>query len=245
MQEELDEVARRIGAAWQTSVLTGTGLPGALGGLALTHPEDPAASLAGHLRDPVVTWELTLARRARAEAQAPRAAHELFARWSRRLRDLKVLTQDVAGLHDAAGTISVLELHGSVWDVGCALQCVTSSRRWRDARVAFDRVPPMCVYCGANLRPGELLVGESLPLDRVLRAHHAAQRCDVLLVVGLEVADDLVVSLLEAAKSPSTVVVQVGPSAGKRTRWLMDVVLEGPIDDVLTRLDAALPREPD
>jgi thiamine pyrophosphate-dependent acetolactate synthase large subunit-like protein len=79
----------------------------------------------------------------------------------------------------------------------------------------------------------------------VLRAHHAAQRCDVLLVVGLEVADDLVVSLLEAAKSPSTVVVQVGPSAGKRTRWLMDVVLEGPIDDVLTRLDAALPREPD
>jgi len=244
----LQEVARRLRGAWKTTVLTGAGLSAASGvptfrgegGLWNTHRAEELASVEGFRRDPRLVWEWTLERKALIAGCAPNRAHELLADWSRRLPGFAVLTQNVDGLHDAAGTVSVIELHGSIWEVGCALQCVESPRRWRDPVLEYRSSPPTCVYCGALLRPGEVWFGEQLPLDRLLRAAQAAQRCDVLLVVGTTALVEPAAKLIEMAKSPSTLVVEINPEPSRKAAWLMDVVLAAPAVEVLERLDALL-----
>jgi NAD-dependent deacetylase len=195
------------------------------------------ASVEGFRADPTLVWELVQERRQLVATCAPNRAHEVLADWSRRLPGFVVLTQNVDDLHDRAGTISVVKLHGSLWEVGCAWQCAMSPRRWRDERVDLGRLPSMCMYCGAMLRPGEVLFGEQLPLDQALRAHQAAQRCDVMLVIGTSAVVQPAASLVEAAKSPSTLVVEINPEPVKKAAWLMDIVLPGPAEEVLDRID--------
>lgn len=206
---------------------------------------DDLASAGGFQRDPRAVWEWTLERKRQIAGCAPNRAHELLADWSRRLPGFVVLTQNVDGLHDVAGTISVLELHGSIWEVGCALQCVESPRRWRDERLDYPRLPPTCVYCGAMLRPGEVWSCEQLPLERALRAAQAAQRCDVMLVIGTTAVVEPAASLIEMARSPSTLVVEINPEPSASAAWLMDVVLRAPAVEALERLDEELRQDDD
>lgn len=245
----LAEVARRLRTAVKTTVLTGAGVSAASGiptfrgegGLWRTHKAEDLASVDGFRRDPRLVWEFTLERKAQMAGCAPNRAHEVLADWSRRLSGFTLLTQNVDGLHDVAGTVSVIELHGSIWEVGCAQQCVGSPRRWRDPALEYRSSPPTCIYCGALLRPGEVWFGEQLPLDRMLRAAQAAQRCDVMLVIGTTAVVDPAAKLIELAKSPSTLVVEINPEPSKKAAWLMDVVFAAPAVDVLERLNALLP----
>lgn len=249
-EQTLQEVARRLHVAWKTTVLTGAGLSAASGvptfrgeeGLWRTHRPEDLASVDGFRRDPHTVWEWTLERKRLIAECAPNRAHEVLADWSRRLPGFTVLTQNVDGLHDRAGTISVLELHGSIWEVGCALQCVDSPRRWRDERLEYPQTPPTCFYCGALLRPGEVLFGEQLPLDSALRAAQATQRCDVMLVIGTTAVVEPAASFIEMAKSPSTLVVEINPEPSQKAAWLMDVVLKAPAVQVLDRLEEELRR---
>jgi NAD-dependent deacetylase len=244
----LREVARRLREAWKTTVLTGAGLSAASGvptfrgadGLWRTHQAEDLASVQGFRADPQLVWEFTLERKRVIAACAPNRAHEILAAWSRTLPSFTVLTQNVDGLHDRAGTVSVIELHGSIWEVGCALQCVDSPRRWRDESLDYRTLPPTCIYCGALLRPGEVWFGEQLPLDRTLRAAQSAQRCDVMLVIGTTAVVEPAASFIEMAKSPSTLVVEINPEPSRKAAWLMDVVLAAPAVEVLERLDSEL-----
>jgi NAD-dependent deacetylase len=89
-----------------------------------------------------------------------------------------VITQNVDGLHQAAGSKSVIELHGSP----DALICLACRSR-RRARIAELTSPPRC-ECGAILKPDVVLFNEMLPLEAIEKAQELARRCDVCLVVG-------------------------------------------------------------
>ncbi|QSG05186.1 NAD-dependent deacylase [Halapricum desulfuricans] len=118
------------------------------------------------------------------EEVEPNAAH-------RALADLEgdghldaVITQNVDGLHRAAGSGAVIELHGTNREV----ECVECGRRI-PAESAFDRaedgeLPPQCEECGGVLKPAVVLFGEPMPDEPTIRAHKLAGRSDLFLAIG-------------------------------------------------------------
>lgn len=144
-----------------------------------------------------------------AQAQ-PNAVHRALALWETQGRQSVLLTQNVDGLHQRAGSRSVIDLHGRLDGVVC-LGCGVPSQRaalqerladlnpeWAglDAATAPDgdadlegrdfrsfRVPP-CVHCGGMLKPDVVFFGENVPRERSRRATEALQASDALLVIG-------------------------------------------------------------
>lgn len=107
----------------------------------------------------------------------PNAGHEIIAEFERRGLVSCVITQNIDGLHQAAGTRTVYELHGSVGKVRC-MDCGAPSGQGD----FISRAP--CASCGGKLRPGVVLFGESLPADALDSAWSASEGADVFIVLG-------------------------------------------------------------
>ncbi len=140
---------------------------------------------------------------------APNAAHEALADLEAAGHLDAVVTQNVDGLHQAAGSEDVVEVHGN----GDRVACRSCDRRF-DAEPAFERVrageevPPTCEHCGGTLKPDVVLFGEQLPEHALYRAQHLAERVDVLLAVGSSLTVQPIASLPGvAADGGATLVV--------------------------------------
>ncbi|MFB6303657.1 MAG: NAD-dependent protein deacylase [Haloferacaceae archaeon] len=164
-------------------------------------------------RDPAGFWRdrIDLHDALFGDDPAPNAAHRALARLERAGRLDAVLTQNTDGLHAAAGSERVIELHGSADRVVCPA-CGTR----RDAAPVRDRaagdLPPRC-SCGAALKPDVVLFGEALPRDRLAEARRLARESDLLLVVGSSLAVEPAASLPRtAARSGRLAVVNLEPT---------------------------------
>jgi len=140
-------------------------------------PEDMATE-AAYRKHPRMVWDWYQERRERVLQAQPNPAHLAIAALAKR-KTVTVVTQNVDGLHQRAGSEGVIELHGNLfvdkWLGGCG-KC--------DVATAEPGRPPRCATCGAMLRPGVVWFGEQLPLVANYRAEEAANTCDVCLVVG-------------------------------------------------------------
>jgi NAD-dependent deacetylase len=125
-------------------------------------------------RDPLLVWEWYEWRRELIRNARTNAAHDAIAR----LRSAVVVTQNVDGLHDRAGSAEIVELHGNIFRVRCTREGTTQVHE-----EAFDALPPHC-ECGGLLRPDVVWFGEMLPEEAVARAVNAIRRADLLLVIG-------------------------------------------------------------
>ena len=96
---------------------------------------------------------------------------------------LTLITQNVDGLHERAGTLNVVRFHGSIWEVSCWNGCALSPRTWRDETVPYSEIPPRCPHCQGPLRPGVVWFGEGIHPE-VLEICHTALDCDLFATVG-------------------------------------------------------------
>lgn len=140
-------------------------------------PEELATE-AAFLKDPAkvwrwYAWRLSLVRKAR-----PNPGHIALARMERLLPRMTLVTQNVDGLHRAAGSRALLELHGSILRTRC-----TAEGTEQPAPESLDALPH-CPSCDALLRPAVVWFGESLPEETWRAAERAASDCAVFLVVG-------------------------------------------------------------
>ncbi len=193
MDERLDRLAVAIRDGEGTVALTGagvstaSGIPDFRGEDGIWGREfDPASFHRRRFeRDPDGFWRdrLRLHERLVPEDVAPNAAHEALAALESSGHLDAVITQNTDGLHTAAGSGTVIELHGNAARVVCE-SCGERS----PAEEAFDRVragetPPTC-RCGGVLKPDVVLFGESLSREAIERAREYAVDCDVFLAVG-------------------------------------------------------------
>ena len=133
------------------------------------------ATIDAFRRDPVKVWDfyaLRLEALARAE---PNAGHLALAELERRGLVQAVVTQNIDGLHQRAGSEDVIEVHGSIRTAKC-LEC--------GEEAALDRAMPECPRCGAVMKPGVVMFGELLPPEAMERATELARGAGLLLVVG-------------------------------------------------------------
>jgi NAD-dependent deacetylase len=179
-----------VRAARRLVVLTGAGMSAESGvptfrdaqtGLwSKFRPEDLATE-AAFRANPAMVWDWYAMRRAMVAQVEPNAGHRALAEFAARHPGrLTLVTQNVDGLHQRAGSPGVLALHGNI-----------AEDKWLDAPrdcchidAAVAGRPPYCDRCGNMLRPAVVWFGELLPLRALEAAEQAARACDLMLVVG-------------------------------------------------------------
>lgn len=236
----LAAVAERFRAATRIAVLTGAGISAESGiptfreaqtGLWQRFRAEELASPEAFARDPLTVWEWYRWRRVLIDRAQPNEGHKAVVTLQRHKPDTTVVTQNVDGLHQAAGTRDVIELHGSIHHARCS-SC-GSMRSWEPDEPVF---PPVCTDCGAMLRPNIVWFGENLPATVLERAFEAAERCEVFLSIGTSNLVQPAASLpwLAATRSALVVVVNVAMHGQREADNV--VHLTGKAGEVLPRL---------
>lgn len=194
-------------------------------------------SSAGMLeRDLPAVWEWFNYRRDLLVSLKPNPAHDAIAQWQERIKEFTLVTQNIDGLHQAAGSRGAIELHGNIWRARC-FDCGAT----QDVRsLKFDEGVPCCFECGGNLRPDVVLFGEMLPPGAFERAAAAAQHCDLCFVVGTSALVYPAASIPEIARSAGAYVVEVNPERTPLSE-LCDEVLTGKAGEILPLLSEARP----
>jgi NAD-dependent deacetylase len=246
-------VAARLTASARITVLTGAGVSAAsgvptfrgAGGLWRQFRAEDLATPEAFARDPGVVWEWYRWRRGLIAACAPKPAHEVLARWSRRFPSFTLATQNVDGLHEAAGTEHLLRLHGSIWQVRCARPCARGAEPWSDdaPEVARQRVDereklPQCPYCGGLARPAVVWFGEALD-EKIFAAAVAATRCDVFFTIGTSAAVYPAAGLVAEARRRGAFTVEINPTATGASA-IVDAAISVPAEIALPAIDALI-----
>ncbi|HYX27042.1 MAG TPA: NAD-dependent deacylase [Pyrinomonadaceae bacterium] len=194
-------------------------------------PFDVISSAGMLQRDLPAVWEWFNYRRNLLASLKPNAAHRTIARWQDDFSDLALVTQNIDGLHQAAGSRDVIELHGNIWRARCS-DC---EGRYSLNELAIDEGVPRCFDCGGNLRPDVVLFGEMLPLGAFERAADAAQRCDVCFVVGTSAVVYPAASIPEIARANGAYIVEVNPERTPLSSFC-DQVLTGKAGEIMPML---------
>lgn len=240
---DIDEVAGRLSRAEAVTVLTGAGVSAASGvptfrgpgGLWRHYRPEELATPQAFARNPALVWEWYAWRRERIAACAPNAAHAVIAEWSRRIARFALITQNVDGLHERAGTEHVIRFHGSLWDLQCWERC--GIEPWRDERVPLPEMPPRCPACGGLARPAVVWFGEGID-PHVLARSHQATKCDLFMVVGTSSVVYPAAGLTNAAASRGACTVEINPDATEVSATV-DFSIRGAAEEILPRLPLA------
>ena len=182
--------ATRVVALTGAGISTDSGIPDFRGprGVWTKDPKAERLSTLHHyMSDPAVrvkAWRLRLEHP--AWSASPNAAHRALAELERKGKLHSVITQNVDGLHQAAGTSdeNLIEIHGCLRDVVC-MSCGERAPMHRAlARVRAGDDDPACRTCGGILKSATVSFGQSLDADDLARAQHAAVTSDVFLAIG-------------------------------------------------------------
>ena len=234
----LERVREWIAAARHIAVLTGAGMSAESGvptfrdaqtGLWSRFRPEELATEEAFRANPRHVWDWYAMRRERMKDVSPNAGHFALAAFAlRHPGRLTLITQNVDGLHQRAGSPGVLALHGNI-----------AEDKWLDApRACCDGPPPVegrpprCGVCGNLRRPAVVWFGEMLPIDVLEAAEEAAEDCDLMLVVGTSGAVYPAAGLARTARG-RVVVVNPEPSDLDDAA---DVVLRGTAAGLLPQL---------
>ena len=144
------------------------------------------------------------------------------------LPDFTLITQNIDGLHQRAGSQDVLTLHGDIWHV----RCTACDFRGEDHRVPLPEIPPRCARCGGLLRPDVVWFGEALPHDVLEAAWTVSSRVALMLVVGTSAVVQPAASLPLLAKEGGATLIEVNPKETPLSAYA-DETLRGPAGDIL------------
>jgi NAD-dependent deacetylase len=233
--------ARCVVALTGAGISTESGIPDFRGpkGVWTKNPEaEKMATLSHYVSDPEVRRR---AWRARLESTTwnarPNAGHGALVALERQGRLDTLLTQNVDGLHQLAGSSPerVVEIHGTMREVSC-LDCGERAPMERALeRVRAGEEDPPCRSCGGILKSATISFGQNLVEDDLRRAQRAAQACDLLLAVGSTLSVYPIAAVVPIAQEAGAriVIVNGEPTAMDE---IADAVLRGPIGEILPRL---------
>jgi NAD-dependent deacetylase len=183
-----ERLAQLIVEAQPCVVLTGAGVSTESGipdfrsriGIWATYDPMEYATIDAFRRDPAKVWDFYSKRLEVLEQVRPNAAHAALAELEQRGLVEAVVTQNVDRLHQAAGSLRVIEVHGSIRSASC-LVC---GHREEYGRVVELGPVPRCVACRAVLKPDVVMFGELLPFEAMEEASALARAAGLLLVIG-------------------------------------------------------------
>ena len=243
MPDRINEAARTLLDSHHAVAFTGAGVSVESGIPTFRGPEglwsryDPESIELGHfLRNPAESWavikEIFYDFFGRAK---PNTAHFMLAEMEACGVLREIVTQNIDNLHQEAGSRVVWEFHGT----SRTLVCLACHAQHAIADVSLDTLPPLC-ECGGLLKPNFIFFGEGIPEPARSSSFHAAEACDVMLVIGStgEVAP---ASMLPGvARNNGATIIEVNPEPSLFTAGTTDVFLQGKATEVMARLGEAM-----
>jgi NAD-dependent deacetylase len=244
--EAIVRLAALLGENPRVTVMTGAGVSAASGvptfrgsgGLWRSYDPMTLATPEAFAKDPTLVWEWYDWRRQKIAAAQPNPAHHVIAEWSRARPGFTLITQNVDGLHERAGTESVIRLHGSIWEVRCTGTC--GSVPLVDHRAPLAELPPRCAACGALMRPGVVWFGESLEPAIVAAAARATEQCDLFITIGTSAVVYPAAGFIHEARANGATVAEINPDATEASH-AVDISIRGKAEEVLPALVTATP----
>jgi NAD-dependent deacetylase len=240
MEDLIKKAARDIRDAKHTVALTGAGIsvesaiPPFRGKGGVWEKFDPMeyAHINAFLQNPVKVWRDFLKDLSGViEKAVPNDAHKGLAQLERLGLLRTIITQNVDGLHQRAGSRDVIEFHGNfAW-----LHCMECRRRYAAAAVDFESIPPTC-ECGGILRPECVFFGEMIPIHHLARSREVAAHCDVILVIGTSAVVQPAASIPETAKFSGAKVIEINPEKTPLTRHVSDYLILGKAAETVRRI---------
>ncbi len=232
------DLSRRFRAAESVLVLTGAGVSAESGvptfrgggGTAVWKgmPFDVISSSQMLERDLPAVWEWFDYRRNLLKKLIPNPAHEAITRWQKRFKEFTLVTQNIDGLHQAAGSDEVVELHGNIRRA----RCITCNTIYALADSDIDSRTLACTACGDPLRPDVVLFGEMLPPYAFERAAGKAQSCDLCFVIGTSALVYPAARLPELARAAGAYTVEINPELTPLSA-LCDETIQGRAGEIL------------
>jgi len=221
------------------SVLTGSGISAESGiptfrqaqtGMWSRYDPHDLATPQAFQRNPKLVWEWYIWRRHLVAEAEPNPGHYALVELDRLVPALTLITQNVDGLHQKAGSSDVIELHGNI----------SRSKCFEDNRIiqSWDQnegIPPRCPTCGGMLRPDVVWFGESLPHDALQSAYQAVKNCDLFFSIGTSAQVQPAASLAPAAAQGGAKIVEIN-LAPTPLSHMVDYILLGSAGLVLPAL---------
>ncbi len=243
-------LANVLRTARRVTVLTGAGISAESGvptfrdaqtGLWAKYNPQELATPEAFQRDPRLVWEWYAWRRELTARAAPNPGHLALVEMERRVPAFTLITQNVDGLHQRAGSRNVIELHGNLARVKCSRENVVVES-WADT----GELPPRCpryAQCGGLLRPDVVWFGESLPAHALQAALEASGACELFFSIGTSSLVEPAASLPYEALRGGALVVEVNPDITPLTADATFVLI-GPAGRVLPALLRAAWNQP-
>ncbi|MEW5913611.1 MAG: NAD-dependent deacylase [Thermodesulfobacteriota bacterium] len=239
MEQQLKEVARILAHSQSTVALTGagtsveSGIPAFRGAQGLWEKYDPMeyASIEAFRADPGKVWGMLKEMEALLLAARPNPTHYALAELEHMGRLDMLVTQNIDGLHQAAGSRTVVEFHGS----SRRLVCLDCGRRVSRGELVLAELPPRCA-CGGVVKPDVVFFGEPIPERASLLAMAAAQNCSAMLVVATSAVVAPASYLPLIAKQAGAKVIEVNLEPTPLTGEVADYSLQANASQLLPRL---------
>ena len=244
MSDLIDRAADVLAGAKSVVALTGagisveSGIPPFRGKGGLWEKFDPmeVAHIDAFLNDPETVWNRLIKDMKNVlDTARPNPGHTGLVDLERLGMLQTVITQNVDGLHQMAGSSDVIEFHGNfAWQ-----RCMKCSQRIRTSEVDLARIPPRC-GCGGILRPDCVFFGEMIPHEALVRSQQAAVTCEVMIVIGTSATVQPAASMPFIAKDNGATIIEINLEPTPLTSHISNLPLLGGAGSIMPRLVAAV-----
>lgn len=239
----MDEAIKRIKNARRGVVFTGagvsveSGIPPFTGAGGLWNQYDPKfIELDFFYGNPTRSWQemKKIFFTCMDEAQ-PNKAHRVIAQLEKRGGFQGVITQNIDGLHQKAGSKNVQEFHGTIHQ----MHCIACGRKYKTEEVSLDELPPKC-FCGGVLKPNFVFYGEGINPAVYTASQELAEEADVMLVVGTAGQVMPACSLPLLAKQFGATIIEVNTLPSAYTDGVSDFFFQEKATEFFSKLEQAL-----
>ena len=241
--QDLPQIIDILLKAKRIAILTGAGISAESGiptfrgeeGLWKKYRAEQLATPTAFSHDPRLVWEWYDWRRGIINSKNPNPGHTTLAKWGNNFPSFTVITQNIDGFHQKAGSDEVLELHGNIWK----MRCTQKDTIWESTEVPLKQIPPVCPECGALLRPHVVWFGESLDLSILNEAFRISRQCDVMFVIGTSAVVQPAASLPLSAADAGAKIIEINPEPTALSSGA-DFSFRGKSGEILPVIDAEL-----
>lgn len=244
MESFFKRAAKDLNDAQHIVALTGagisveSGIPPFRGKGGIWEKFDPMeyAHIDAFMKDPEKVWTVLLKEMKEIVDKAkPNDAHLGLVKLEKLGKKITIITQNVDGLHQTAGSTDVIEFHGNfAWHY-----CLGCHKRYASDQLDLAFIPPRC-NCGGILRPECVFFGEMIPPDLLLRSRQISSQCEVMLVIGTSAVVQPAAWMPVIARDAGAKVIEINPESTPFTNDISAYLLQGKAGEIMKKIIAEI-----